>query len=146
MTEFKEELRRMCRNPKCRCKLPEPVENPREAFCTRGCHSSFYRSRCLICEEPMKRKTERQLICGKRACRNALQSRSVPLGYYGTRGVVSPSKKPVNKGPKHAIGSDRGVEWAIAVNRSRIVAPRKVLDTVFARVPLQEQESERLAA
>jgi hypothetical protein len=68
-------LRHMCRSPRCRSKLPAPVSNPREAFCTRGCHSSFYRKRCLVCEQPMERKTEHQLICGKRACRNALQAR-----------------------------------------------------------------------
>jgi hypothetical protein len=57
-----------CRNPRCRSKLKAPVDNPREAFCTRGCHSSFYRKRCLICEGEMARKTERQLICGGRRC------------------------------------------------------------------------------
>ena len=75
MVDFAETaLRKMCRNPRCGCKLPAPVSNPREAFCTRGCHSSFYRKRCLVCEEPMERKTERQLVCGKRKCRNALQA------------------------------------------------------------------------
>jgi hypothetical protein len=64
----------MCRNPKCRSKLPLPVSNPREAFCARGCHGAFYRKRCLVCEEPMERKTGNQLICGKRKCRNALQA------------------------------------------------------------------------
>ena len=36
-----------CRNPKCRSKLKAPTDNYREAFCTRGCHSSFYLHRCL---------------------------------------------------------------------------------------------------
>jgi hypothetical protein len=82
VTEFSETaLRHRCRYPRCRSKLPAPVSNPREAFCARGCHSSFYRHRCLICEEPMERKTERQLVCGKRACRNALQT-SESLGRY----------------------------------------------------------------
>jgi hypothetical protein len=72
MTDFIEALRHRCRNPRCQSKLPSPVSNPREAFCTKGCHSSFYRKRCLICEEPMERKTEHQLVCGKRRCRNAL--------------------------------------------------------------------------
>jgi hypothetical protein len=55
MTEFATNLRRRCRNPKCRLKLPEPVSNEREAFCCRGCYRSFYRHRCLICEQPMER-------------------------------------------------------------------------------------------
>jgi hypothetical protein len=27
-----------CRNPRCRSRLPEPVENEHRAFCTRGCY------------------------------------------------------------------------------------------------------------
>jgi hypothetical protein len=81
MTEFAQTLRHCCRNPRCRSKLPSPVSNAREAFCTKGCHSSFYRKRCLICECEMQRKTERQLVCGKRRCRNALQARC-GLGRY----------------------------------------------------------------
>jgi hypothetical protein len=73
MTEFAQTGRHHCRNPRCRMKLPASVYNEREAFCTKGCHSSFYRKRCLVCEAPMERKTERQLICGKRRCRKALQ-------------------------------------------------------------------------
>ena len=66
MTEFAIEVRHYCRNPKCRSKLKATVENPREAFCARGCHSAFYRKRCRVCEEPMERKTENQKVCGKR--------------------------------------------------------------------------------
>jgi hypothetical protein len=63
MTEFTETaMRHYCRNPKCRSRLKAPVSNPREAFCARGCHSSYYRKRCLICEGAFERKTERQLI------------------------------------------------------------------------------------
>jgi hypothetical protein len=37
MTEFAETaMRKMCRYPRCGSKLPEPVSNPREAFCARG--------------------------------------------------------------------------------------------------------------
>ena len=49
-----------CRNSHCRSRLPHPVENERRAFCARGCHSIFYRSRCLVCEEPMRRKGDHQ--------------------------------------------------------------------------------------
>src|SRR5262249_27448353 len=54
--------RKRCRNPRCRSKLPTPVENEHHAFCCRGCHSSFYRSRCLVCEDQMKRKRSDQRI------------------------------------------------------------------------------------
>jgi hypothetical protein len=136
MTEFKQELRHMCRNPKCRSKLPTPVSNAREAFCARGCHISFYRHRCLVCEGPIERKTERQLICGKRKCRNALQARPGFGRYLTSSGAISLSKKPVNKGAKQAPGSDRGIDWAIAVNSTHIRAPRRMLDREFGHIPL----------
>jgi hypothetical protein len=44
-------LRYKCRFlPHCGRNLPEPVENPHHAFCTPGCHSSFYRKHCLVCD------------------------------------------------------------------------------------------------
>ena len=58
MTDFVAETRHYCRNPRCRSKLPAPVTNAREAFCTRGCHRGFYRTRCLVCEAKMGRRTE----------------------------------------------------------------------------------------
>jgi hypothetical protein len=56
MTEFKQELRHFCRNPKCRSKLPAPVANEREAFCARGCYNSFYLHRCRVCEKKLEDK------------------------------------------------------------------------------------------
>ena len=32
------ELRHRCRNPRCRMKLPTPIDNLHRAFCTRGCY------------------------------------------------------------------------------------------------------------
>ena len=92
MTEFIQEVRYRCRNLRCRSKLPAPVANTREAFCARGCHSSFYRKRCLVCEGPMERKTERQLVCGKRTCRNALQARSDLGRYHPSDDMISTPK------------------------------------------------------
>ena len=61
--------RHYCRNLKCRSKLPALIENEHHAFCCRGCHSSFYRSRCLVCEEPIRRKNERQRFgSGHKTC------------------------------------------------------------------------------
>jgi len=73
-------LRHYCRNPRCRSKLKQPVENPRRAFCTRGCHSSFYHSRCLVCERPFARRTSRQEICKKGTCRSAFRGRRIVAG------------------------------------------------------------------
>jgi hypothetical protein len=104
-------MRYYCRNPKCRSKLPAPVSNPREAFCARGCHTSFYRKRCLVCEQPMERKTEHQLVCGKRRCRNALQGSFDGGRYHASSNVVRPSKTPDFIDPKTALKPDR--PWRI---------------------------------
>jgi hypothetical protein len=68
------QLRHRCRNPRCGCKLPEPVENPHAAFCTKGCWQQYHRSRCCVCEEPYERKTENQLRCGRRKCASEFRS------------------------------------------------------------------------
>ena len=62
-------LRQRCRNQHCRSKLPAPVENHHHAFCTRGCFESFYRNRCLVCEDSMRRKRESQKLgSGHKLC------------------------------------------------------------------------------
>src|SRR5260370_35580344 len=43
-------LRHRCRNPRCRLRLPKPVENEHHAFCCRSCFESFYRARVRVCE------------------------------------------------------------------------------------------------
>jgi hypothetical protein len=63
--------RHYCRNPRCRMKLKAPVENERHAFCCTGCYTQFYRSRCLVCEERLRRKNEQQRFgSGHAICRN----------------------------------------------------------------------------
>ena len=107
MTEFRIELRHYCRNPLCRSKLPAPVANPREAFCTRGCHSSFHLHRCLICEQPMKRRTGNQRICGKRRCRNALQANNGLGRYSAPSSAILTQVRPDFIGAKQATKADR---------------------------------------
>ena len=73
MVDFDTQTRKRCRH--CRMRLPEPVLNEREAFCTRGCYQSFYRHRCLACEDKIERTTANRKICKKSKCRNALGHR-----------------------------------------------------------------------
>ena len=80
----------------------------------------------------MERKTENQLICGKRLCRNALQG-GFNGGRYHVQDPISDARNPIKSGVKSALRTDRGVDWAIAVNRSRIYAPKRVIDAVFGR-------------
>jgi hypothetical protein len=114
MTEFIAELRHYCRNPKCRSKLPKPVANPKEAFCARGCHSSYYLKRCVVCEGPLDRKRADQRVCRKSLCRSTFRA-----GYDGGRYLPSSSaklasKKLVNKGAKGAPKLDpRSISWLV---------------------------------
>jgi hypothetical protein len=72
--------RHYCRNLHCRSKLKAPVENERDAFCTRGCFEIFYRTRCRVCErrldaDPMtggKRVADgRRRFCGRKCASKA---------------------------------------------------------------------------
>src|SRR5215813_1760053 len=103
MTEFATEVRHYCRNPKCRSKLPKPVSNEREAFCARGCHTAFYRTRCRICEGPIKQpKRGERLICRKAACIKAFRE-------HGSQAAELISKTPDFIGPKVPVRDDRGL-------------------------------------
>jgi hypothetical protein len=115
MTEFTETaMRSMCRNPRCRSKLPAPVFNPREAFCARGCHTAFYRKRCLVCEGPIERSRDDQKICRKAKCRSAWRARTGFGRYIPSSDAKLPSKKPVNKGAKGAPKRDpRSLSWHV---------------------------------
>ena len=115
MTEFQEEeFRHFCRNPKCRSKLKRPVSNKREAFCARGCHTAFYRKRCLVCEGPVERNRDDQKICGKAMCRSAWRARTGFGRYIASSDAKLPSKKPVNKGPKGSPKRNpRSLSWLI---------------------------------
>jgi hypothetical protein len=101
LTEFAETLRHYCRNKHCRSKLPKPVSNEREAFCARGCHSSFYLNRCLVCERPIEhpKRGRKRLICKRASCRNAWNA---GLG-FGRYVAPSPARiaqeVPISIGP-----------------------------------------------
>ena len=122
MTEFSVEPRHYCRNPKCRSELPKPVSNDREAFCARGCHTAFYRKQCLVCEEAMERKTENQLICGKRLCRNALRGAQNFGRYHASSSVIDPLKTSIKSGVKSGVRSDRPKLWTVVAAGTPITA------------------------
>jgi hypothetical protein len=113
-------LRHRCRNPKCRMRLPTPVSNDREAFCCRGCHSSFYLRRCRVCERPIERaKTggNPHLICKRAQCRNAFAS-GLGFGRFhakpgeGKSRCAMPQEVPVNQAPFCASEAvDRAAGW-----------------------------------
>jgi hypothetical protein len=107
------DLRHRCRNPRCRCKLPEPTSIFRNAFCCRGCFTGFFRSRCLVCEQPFERKQENQATCRQPKCRAALRREPAHfLGKWGTgSGTLGEAEQalgnPVNTGIKTAHKTGR---------------------------------------
>jgi hypothetical protein len=98
MVDFNQETRKRCqRCRKCRSKLPIPTSNDREAFCTRGCHSAFYRTRCRVCENPIEQPKNggARFICKKSKCFNAWKANSGFGRYHPSSGVKSDSKTPI---------------------------------------------------
>jgi hypothetical protein len=86
---------------RCRLKLAQPTENPRSAFCCRGCHRQFYETRCLACEREMERKTGNKRLCGRRHCCSKFRElkRHHLLGrYQAPRRVNSASGTPIKIG------------------------------------------------
>jgi hypothetical protein len=112
---------KMCRNPRCGCRLPEPVENAHAAFCTRGCWEQYHRARCVVCERPFERKAEHQHLCGRRKCKADL--RAWPAVYLPFQAVKvvgtahsssdarTPHTNPHSTGIKTNVAGLRGWRW-----------------------------------
>jgi hypothetical protein len=110
MVEFTETMmRKFCRNPKCRMKLPTPTSNERAAFCCRGCHSAYHRRHCLVCDGTIVQpKRGERLICKKAACINAFRDNSATYRYQGSQTAESISETPDFIDSKQALKPDRG--------------------------------------
>jgi hypothetical protein len=144
------ELCHRCRNPRCRTKLPAAVENKRKAFCCRGCHSAFYRTRCLVCEKdtgtnPLTGEKRERLgqrkFCGRK-CK--AEARQFPHVYAGV--LLDPVRRTTNStscdemGPKTGPASDRpislrGWSWGGDGDRDRSLYDRDGL--TIARIVLE---------
>ena len=94
-------LRHRCRNPHCRMKLPEPVENEHHAFCTRACYESFYLTRCRVCERDLRKRDKetgkpRLVQAGRLYCRPPNKCRleaSKHVSRYDWGGAVAPRNR-----------------------------------------------------
>ena len=89
-----------CRNPRCRSKLKEPVENMHAAFCTRGCWDQFHRHRCVVCERVFNRKVENKRLCERRTCR--AEMKRWPALYLPFQPKTANLDKPGISEPKNA--------------------------------------------
>ena len=134
------EPRHRCRY--CRTTLKAPEDNDRQAFCTRGCHSSHYRKRCVVCEAKFERKNEGQKVCGRRPCRNALKSRPELYSYarmgQSAGSVIDPLKNPIKPGIKTRL--DGGRPWR------QIAGPElSARSFALATLPLDPATAKRVA-
>ena len=117
-----ENLRHRCRNPQCRVKLPAPVTTARDAFCCCGCHESFFRTRCRVCEAPIKQPARgTRLICKRAKCKSVWRA-GLGLGRYPTPSRAESIREvPVNKGPKVGTNDDRA-SWLVVAAGAPISA------------------------
>jgi hypothetical protein len=98
-------MRRYCRFDRCRSKFAEPVDNERRAFCTPGCHASFYKRRCLVCEREFapKARGAPQRLCKSAKCR--AEYRRFPHAYTFGNASVAPTTGIAEKGLETPIKS-----------------------------------------
>jgi hypothetical protein len=122
--------RTYCRNPRCRSKLREPVDNPHAAFCCRGCWLQYHRSRCAVCEGEFERKNkaQHQYLCGRRKCAN--ENKQFPHlftpfgrpGYQEPNGAIAKKEKagrPHRATAARTIDAGRGGASGPAGRRGR---------------------------
>ena len=140
MTEFAEDLRHHCRNPRCRMKLTAPVVNPHKAFCTRGCHSSFYLKRCLVCENDKPAgSTARRKLCRRPKCEGRYRKNSA---HYSFPGADTTSAANV---PRSAQST--GIKSA-GLDDPHVVAGPKITACVYhcAALPIDVDTARRINA
>jgi hypothetical protein len=109
--------RHLCRNPRCRSKLKAPTDNLRRAFCCRGCHSQFYRTRCLVCEKELPPGRSDRRFCRRPSCRSQYRRNPILFNFDKpktdrTTGPADLSlKSPIKSGTFGGLETDR--TWRI---------------------------------
>jgi hypothetical protein len=98
-------VRHYCRSARCGMKLPEPVDNPRRAFCCRGCYVVHYRVRCIVCEKKLPPGPANRRLCRSAKCRNEYRrfphlfawslDATGPTLVSGAGNVERPSENPI---------------------------------------------------
>ena len=117
-------LRYYCRHPRCRGNLQQATDNLRAAFCSEGCYAGFYRLHCLVCEEPFKRTSPTQKLCGRRKCRREFDrdsSRfSSPLG-GSPKGTESGRKNPAKSKAFLPDRDGRAFGWKVVGEQHHLI-------------------------
>ena len=123
-------------------KLTAPVVNPHKAFCTRGCHSSFYLKRCLVCENDKPAgSTARRKLCRRPKCEGRYRKNSVHYSFLGADTTSAAN------GPRSAQST--GIKSAGLDNRAwHIVAGPKITAAAYhsATLPVDPDIAARVNA
>ena len=142
MTEFTQTLRHYCRNPRCRSKLPSPASDPHKAFCTPGCHSSFYLKRCLVCENDKPAgSTARRKLCRRPKCEGRYRKNNAHYSFLGADSTLAANA------PRSAQST--GIKSADLDARAwHIVAGPKIIAAVYhcATLPVDPDIAARVNA
>src|SRR5215204_5161412 len=107
-------LRHYCRNPRCCSKLDEPVDTDRRAFCKPGGHATFYRHRCVVCEESISRRNETKRLCGSGKCAYAHKQNPEVYAFQGSIMASAPqsgAETRIEWAFKSGINTGRGLRW-----------------------------------
>jgi hypothetical protein len=105
------QVRLRCRNPRCAGYLKVPTENPRDAFCCRGCEGQYFATRCLVCEQLFSRKTSRRVVCSRAKCRYDFKrhpERFSATRYPSAKSAHNGHGSPTKPGIKNDAKPDRG--------------------------------------
>jgi hypothetical protein len=90
--------------------LPSPASDPRKAFCTPGCHSSFYLKRCLVCENDKPAgSTARRKLCRRPKCEGRYRKNSAHYSFLcaDTASAANAPRSAQSTGIKSADFDDR---------------------------------------
>lgn len=114
-------LRHYCRNQRCRSKLKAPVDNVHHAFCCSGCYKSFYRTRCVVCEDKIRRKGDHQKFgSGHAKCRSEYRRFPHVYDYPKTAGTAHTSSfARQGGGSAHLTGLQSALEGVSKNERPR---------------------------
>jgi hypothetical protein len=88
-------------------KLSRPTDNRGRAFCCAGCHASYFKNRCTVCEVTLPVGPSNRKVCRRAQCRAEL--RKFPERYRWVKSVKRPLGNPVKSGVK--TGTKSGRAW-----------------------------------
>jgi hypothetical protein len=109
-----------------------PASDPRKAFCTRGCHSSFYLKRCLVCENDKPAgSTARRKLCRRPKCEGRYRKNSAHYSFLGGASELSTNDTTSAANASRSAHSTGIKSASLAARPWHIVAGPKITAAVY---------------